>query len=123
MRYRRLLPITMSVLMATGAVVAAPGVMAQSASQQQAAISDSDLKAFAVAAKDVQKINQDYLPAYQSAQNDQQRATIEQEAMGKMAQSVKDKGMSVEKYNQIVAAAQADPEVAKKVDNYAKQGN
>lgn len=121
MRYRRLLPITMSVLMATGAVVAAPGVMAQSASQQQAAISDSDLKAFAVAAKDVQKINQDYLPVYQSAQNDQQRSTIEQEAMGKMAQSVKDKGMSVEKYNQIVAAAQADPEVAKKVDSYAKQ--
>lgn len=123
MRYRRLLPLTLSVLMATGAVVAAPGVMAQSASQQQAAISDADLKAFAVAARDVQKINQDYMPVYQSAQNEQQRATIEQEAMGKMAQSVKDKGMSVEKYNQIVAAAQADPDVARKVDSYAKQGN
>ena len=123
MRYRRLLPITLSVLMATGAVVAAPGVMAQAASQQQAAISDADLKAFAVAAKDVQKINQDYMPVYQSAQNDQQRATIEQEAMGKMAKSVKDEGMSVEKYNQIVAAAQADPEVARKVDSYAKQAN
>lgn len=109
--------------MAAGAVVAAPSVMAQSANQQQAAISDSDLKAFAVAAKDVQKINQDYMPVYQQAQNDQQRATIEQEAMAKMAQSVKDKGMSVEKYNQIVAAAQADPDVARKVDSYSKQGN
>jgi hypothetical protein len=54
MHYRRLLPLTLSVLMARGAVVAAPSVMAQSANQQQAAISDSDLKALAVAAKDVQ---------------------------------------------------------------------
>lgn len=104
-----------------GGLMAAPAAMAQSAAQQQAAISDQDLKTFAVAARDVQKINQDYVPAYQSAQTDEQRQAIQQEAMGKMAQSVKDKGMSVEKYNQIVSAAQADPEIARQVDNYAKQ--
>jgi GTP1/Obg family GTP-binding protein len=102
-------------------MVAAPAVMAQSADQQQAAISDTDLKTFALAAKDVQKINQDYVPAYQAAQTDEQRTAIQQEAMGKMAQSVKDKGMSVEKYNQIVSVAQADPEIARKVDSYAQQ--
>ena len=105
----------------TGGLAAAPAAMAQSAAQQQAAISDTDLKTFAVAAKDVQKINQDYVPAYQAAQTDEQRAAIQQEAMGKMAQAVKDKGLSVEKYNQIVSAAQADPEVARQVDSYAQQ--
>jgi hypothetical protein len=120
MRFRRFFPAFLSLAMA-GGLMAAPAAMAQSAAQQQAAISDQDLKTFAVAARDVQKINQDYVPAYQSAQTDEQRQAIQQEAMGKMAQSVKDKGMSVEKYNQIVSAAQADPEIARQVDNYAKQ--
>jgi hypothetical protein len=69
----------------------------------------------------VQQINQTYAPAYQAAQSDEQRAAIEDEAMGKMTQAVKDKGLSVEKYNQIVTAAQSDPEIARRVDDYAKQ--
>ncbi len=102
------------------------GAMAQSAApqrqpQQQAAISQEELKSFAVAAKEVQKINQSYMPSYQSAQTDEQKKAIEREAMGKMTQAVKEKGLTVEKYNQIVQVAQSDPEVARKVDEYARE--
>ena len=120
MRYRHLLPVFFGLLTA-GGVMTAPAVMAQSSTQQQAAISDDDLKTFAVAAKDVQRINQDYVPAYQAAKDDNQRTAIQTEAMGKMAQAVKDRGLSVDKYNQIVTAAQADPQIARKVDQYAKE--
>jgi hypothetical protein len=120
MRYRSLC-LVFAGLLAMAGFAAPSAAVAQSAAQQQAQISDDDLKTFAVAAKEVQRINQDYAPAYQSAQTDEQRVAIEGEAMGKMAQAVKDKGLSVEKYNQIVSAAQADPEIARRVDDYAQQ--
>jgi hypothetical protein len=94
---------------------------AQSAADQQAAVSQEDLKTFAGAAQEVQRINQTYLPTYQSAQTDQQRQAIEKEAMSKMAEAVQQKGLTIEKYNQIVQLAQSDPEVARKVDEYSQQ--
>jgi hypothetical protein len=120
MRYRSLC-LVFSALLATAGFAAPTAAIAQSTAQQQAQISDDDLKTFAVAAREVQQINQTYAPAYQAAQSDEQRAAIEDEAMGKMTQAVKDKGLSVEKYNQIVTAAQTDPEIARRVDDYAKQ--
>lgn len=109
-----------------GLMVAAgtPVALAQSAApqqQQSASINDQDLKTFAGAAKEVQRINQSYVPAYQAAQTDEQRQAIEQEAMTKMTDAVKQKGLSVDKYNQIVNAAQADPEMARQIDSYARQ--
>jgi predicted lipid-binding transport protein (Tim44 family) len=110
-------------LLAASGMAGASAAMAQSAApQQQAAISDADLKTFAGAAKEVQQINQTYVPAYQAAQTEEQRKAIEQEAMTKMADAVKEKGLTVDKYNQIVQAAQADPEVARQIDSYARQG-
>jgi predicted lipid-binding transport protein (Tim44 family) len=110
-------------LLVTSSMAGATAAMAQAAApQQQSAISDQDLKTFAGAAKEVQQINQTYVPAYQSAQTDEQRKAIEQEAMTKMSQAVKDKGLTVDKYNQIVQAAQADPQLAQQIDSYARQG-
>lgn len=120
MRYRSLC-LVFSGLLALAGFAAPTAAIAQSTAQQQAQISDEDLKTFAVAAREVQQINQTYAPAYQAAQSDEQRTAIEDEAMGKMTQAVKDKGLSVEKYNQIVTAAQADPEIARRVDDYTKQ--
>lgn len=88
---------------------------------QQQNISQQELQSFVVASREVQQINQSYLSSYQSAQSEDQRKAIEQEAMGKMTEAVRTKGLSVEKYNQIVQAAKSDPEVARKVEEIAQQ--
>jgi hypothetical protein len=110
-------------LLMTSGVAGTPLAMAQSAApqQQSASISEQDLKTFAGAAKEVQRLNQTYVPAYQAAQTEEQRKAIEQEAMTKMTEAVKEKGLTVDKYNQIVEAAQADPEVARQIDTYVQQ--
>jgi hypothetical protein len=110
-------------LLMTSGVAGTPLAMAQSAApqQQSASISEQDLKTFAGAAKEVQRLNQTYVPAYQAAQTEEQRKAIEEEAMTKMTEAVKEKGLTVDKYNQIVEAAQADPEVARQIDTYVQQ--
>ena len=121
MAYRYLSIIAAFGLLVASGFASVTSASAQSADPQQAAISQEELKTFALAAQEVRQINQTYLSSYQAAQNEEQKQAIEKEAMGKMTQAVKDKGLTVEKYNQIVQAAQSDPEVAKKVDEYAKE--
>jgi hypothetical protein len=85
-----------------------------------ASISDQELKTFAVAALEVRKINDSYRPRYQSADTPAAKEQVQKEATDKMAAVVTQKGLSVDKYNQIVRVAQADPEIAKQIDNYAR---
>jgi hypothetical protein len=85
-----------------------------------ASISDQELKTFAVAALEVRKINDSYRPRYQSADTPAEKQQVQKEATDKMAAAVSQKGLSVDKYNQIVRVAQADPEVAKQIDGYAR---
>jgi len=86
-----------------------------------AAITDQELKTFAVAALEVKKINDSYRPRYQSADTPAAKEQVQKEATEKMSAAVEQKGLSVDKYNQIVRVAQADPEVAKQIDGYARQ--
>ncbi len=85
-----------------------------------AAITDQELKSFAVAALEVKKINDSYRPRYQSADTPAAKQQVQKEATDKMSAAVAQKGLSVDKYNQIVRVAQADPEVAKQIDDYAR---
>jgi len=85
-----------------------------------AAITDQELKSFAVAALEVKKINDSYRPRYQSAETPAAKEQVQREATEKMSSVVEEKGLSVDKYNQIVRVAQADPEVAKQIDDYAR---
>ena len=85
-----------------------------------AAISDQELKSFAVAALEVKKINDTYRPRYQSADTPAAKQQVQKEATDKMSAAVEQKGLSVDKYNQIVRVAQADPDVAKQIDDYAR---
>lgn len=86
-----------------------------------ASITDQELKSFAVAALEVKKINDNYRPRYQSADTPAAKQQVQKEATEKMSSAVAQKGLTVDKYNQIVRVAQADPEVAKTIDDYARQ--
>lgn len=71
--------------------------------------SDADLDAFAATQKDMAGIQQKYSQKLQANQDKPEKAMqVQQEAQQKMVEAVKDNGLELEKYNQIVRLAQYD---------------
>lgn len=88
----------------------------QAATPQSADFSDEDVAKFAQANQQVQDIQTEYTQKLQDSGGDQeQTASIQQEAQEKMVQAVESSGLGVEKYNQILQVAQADPELVKRI--------
>ena len=83
---------------------------------QASDFSDEDVAKFAQANQQVQDIQAEYTQKLQASGGDQEKtASIQQEAQEKMVQAVEDSGLGVEKYNQILQAAQADPNLVKRI--------
>ena len=78
-------------------------------------LSDKELKAFAKAYVDYQKIRRTYAPALEQAKDPAQKKQIEQEANAKIKRSLDAQGLSVARYNQIFAQVNSDPPLRKKV--------
>lgn len=107
---------------------AAPAALAQEAQQPSAPgvtapapatnLDDTKLKSFAVAYLQVDKIKQQYEPQIQKAASDTDKEKIRTEASKKMVDAVNAvDGMSVQEYSAILASAQANPDLAKKLTN------
>jgi hypothetical protein len=77
--------------------------------------SDKELKSFAAAAIEVQRINDFYLPKLQAARNEKEELDVQRAASGEMTQAVESKGMTVDKFNEIMVVAQLNPQVAGKI--------
>lgn len=125
MRYIRL-PIFAFIALAFSAAwipaASAQSPEAQQQSPQQAeSFSSKELESFALAALEVQRINESYVPKLQEAKTPDQQEALRQEATGKMVEAIQDKGLSVDKYNQINAAAQANPEVASEISEHMQK--
>jgi uncharacterized protein HemX len=88
--------------------------------QQRSSFSETDLKSYAEAAKEVQQINQEYMPQFQAADSTQKKQAVQEEATQKMVEAIKEKGLSVERYNQIASTARDDPETAAKINQYLR---
>jgi len=84
---------------------------------QSSSYSDSELKSFAAAAVEVHRINSGYLPKMAEAAPDQQRA-LEQQALRETTAAVEKQGLTSDKYDEILGAAQTRPEVATKVEEF-----
>jgi hypothetical protein len=100
-----------------------PVVFAQTAPQpsaEQAAsgISDAELQSFAVAVIEVQRINDIYVPKLESAKSPEEQAQVRQAASQEMVRAVETKGMSVDRYKEIMTNAQANPAVAARVQEH-----
>jgi hypothetical protein len=78
-------------------------------------LSDKELKAFAKAYVDYQKIRRNYAPALEQAKDPAQKKQIEQEANAKIKRSLDAQGLSVARYNQIFAQVNSDPPLRKRV--------
>lgn len=90
------------------------------AQQSAPSYSDSELKSFAVAALEVQRINDAYLPKLKSASSPEEQKQVEKIATAEMVKAVEKEGMTVDKYKEIMNHAQSNPEVAEKVMQHIK---
>lgn len=91
----------------------------QAPAASAATIDDAKLQSFAVAFLQVNEIARQYQPQLESAATEEDRQKIQQEAGQKMVEAVEaSEGITVDEYNQIIQAAQADPELAQRINGH-----
>lgn len=98
----------------------APAALAQQADPSQAEqstppYSDNELRSFAVAVLEVQKINTAYLPRFEAAASTEEQEQVLQAAKVEVAQVIQKQGISMDRFHQILGHTQADPGLADKV--------
>lgn len=101
----------------------APDVQQRAPNVQQPtpAYSDTELKTFAVAALEVLRINDVYLPKLKMAASPQEQQEVERTASDEMVKAVEKEGMSVTRYKEIMSHAEAHPEIAARVIKHMKE--
>ena len=93
-----------------------PEVQAPAAAAPQ--VNEEKLKSFAVAFLEVSKVTQEYQPQISAAAPEEQQR-LQQEAGKKMMDAVEGAdGITVEEYNTIIQSAQADPELAQRINTH-----
>lgn len=79
--------------------------------------SDQELQNYVLAMQDVSEIGQEKEPEIANAESEEEAQEIWQDAQEEMAAAVEERGLTVEKYNEITQAAQTDPELASKLNS------
>ena len=106
-------------------ITAAPAFSEQLAQRvdesSSANYSDAELKSFADAALEVKHIKETYLPKMEVAENELEQEKLKQAAIKEMTQAVEQRGLKVDKYQEILAAALTRPELAERVGKYLSQ--
>ena len=114
--------------LAAGAALA-PAAYAESETTPQQApaprpnVSTEQLKSFAVASLEVDRISQQYAPKLQAAKTPADQEAVRREATAKMIDAVKQKGLSVDDYRRIAIAARANPDLAREITTYRQQAH
>jgi hypothetical protein len=96
---------------------------APSVKTQQSAVEDKDIQAFANAASDVEQVQRKWIPTIAKLPDGAAQKKAQEQAMGEMVQAVQKNGLSVDKYNQIVELAQANPEIHRKIEDRLQQNS
>lgn len=119
--------------LALGAASAAPAAaaLAQQQGQQQGMpaqqepqiepVSDEEIWSFVRAVDDVSEIVEDMRPQLEAAQDPEEAQVIQQGAQAEMLEAVESHGLSAQRYNEINAAAQSDPELGGRVAEIAQE--
>lgn len=82
--------------------------------QGSAQISDKELAAFARAYTEVQQIRAHYEPSLQKTKDPKETERIQREANAKLKKTLEKQGLSVDRYNKIYAAVNANEELRRK---------
>jgi hypothetical protein len=81
--------------------------------------SENELRSFAVALLEIEKIKSSYAPKLE--QNLREQAQVKQAATLELMLALRKNGMSVDKYQEMLASVQSNPDLAGKVNEYLKQ--
>jgi hypothetical protein len=96
-----------------------PSPEAQSPAAAAPEVDDTKLKSFAVAFLEVSEVTQQYQPQIAAAGSVEAQQKLQQEAGQKMVEAVSgSEGITVDEYNMIIQAAQADPELAQRINGH-----
>lgn len=83
---------------------------------------DAKLKSFAVAFLEVAKVTQSYQPQIAAAGTPEDQQRLRAEAGEKMVEAVTyTQGITLDEYNTIIQAAQADPDLAQKINGHISE--
>jgi hypothetical protein len=86
-----------------------------------AGYSDAELKSFADAALEVKHIKETYIPKMEAADNEEEQQKLKQAAIKEMTQAVEQRGLKIDRYQEILAAALQRPDLAQRVGKYLSQ--
>jgi hypothetical protein len=78
-------------------------------------ISDDIVSKVGTAAVRVVEIRQAFTPRLVAARSQAERDGLEEEATAALVEAISDQGLSVDEYNEVVAAAQADPDLEQRL--------
>jgi hypothetical protein len=98
----------------------APGSPAVEPPQQASSYSDTELKSFALATLNVQRIRNVYLPKLEAAQTPEQEQEVRKAAANEMAQAIEGEGMTVGQYREISNQVRQSSELAKRVQEHIR---
>lgn len=105
--------------------LAAPSpLLAQSdrpAVQEPATVSDAELRSFAVAAVEVKRVADTYLPVLAGTRTVEEKARVESAAQSEIRQIVENEGFTVSRFNQILSLASASPDLADRIRSHMQQ--
>lgn len=91
-------------------------------STSSAEISEAMVQKVGTALGQITQIRETYAEQYASVGTDEEKRAVETEAHMVMADAVRQQGLSVEQFNDIVTAAEADPELGQRVLAAARKG-
>ncbi|HXV78832.1 MAG TPA: DUF4168 domain-containing protein [Candidatus Binatia bacterium] len=94
---------------------------AQGLPNQQLSVSDNQLRAFAKAYVEVEKIRQTYGPRLKEAKDAEEGKQIETEAVEKMQGALTKEGLTEDSYSQIFEIARADDGLRKKLIDFINE--
>jgi hypothetical protein len=78
-------------------------------------IGDSDLRAFAKAYIEFEKIRGEYEPKLNTANSPQEKGAVEQEAVAKLNKALESEGMTMQQYGALYQTVSVDPQLREKV--------
>jgi hypothetical protein len=98
-----------------------PVVAQSSVPSPTPSFSDSELRTFAVAVVEVQRITDAYMPRLKTATTIEDQQRVEEKASAEMARVVENQGMTVSRFAQILDLTKVSPELADRVRWHVRQ--
>ena len=109
--------IAAAVVSAVASLTAQPAAaqMSAPALQQTPLIKETEIRPFAAAIMEVQRITDFYVPLAAATRKPEELNHVESVAFDEMKEAVTKAGFTVSRFNQIVAMAQLDPDLADRI--------